>query len=330
MSDPPAKPTAAERFARFAWQVFVANLAVILWGTFVRASGSGAGCGSHWPLCNGEVLPRAENAATLIEFTHRLTSGLVLILVVVLMVRAFRVFERGHAVRRWAVWTMIFMVGEAAIGAGLVLFELVAENESMARAMFMATHLVNTFLLLGALALTAHVAGGQASPTWRNGPPRLKRLIAGSILGTLLLGASGAVAALGDTLHPSSSLREALAQDLAPTSHLLIQLRILHPLIAVVMALVLLKLISAVRRTPRPLARRYANYLNLLVILQVVLGSVSIILLAPVWLQLSHLLLADLVWLALVLTAASVLIDEPEPSPRALPTPSQTPLQSGD
>ncbi len=291
--------------------MFAANIVVILWGAFVRASGSGAGCGSHWPLCNGEVMPRDAGLSTMIELTHRITSGLALILVVILLVRAFKLFAPGHAARKWAVWTMIFMLGEAAIGAGIVLFELVAENESMARALFMGTHLINTFLLLGALALTAHVGGGAPNPSWQHGTPRLRRVITGSILGTFLLGASGGVAALGDTLYPADSLREAVAQDLSPTSHILIQLRVLHPLIAVVVALLLLHLVGLVRRMPKPDARRYANWLNLLIIVQILVGSLNIILLAPVWMQLVHLLLADLVWLSLVLTAACALTDAP-------------------
>ncbi|MFN8454080.1 MAG: COX15/CtaA family protein [Anaerolineae bacterium] len=71
-----------DRFAKYVWTVLAYNLAVILWGAFVRASGSGAGCGSHWPLCNGEVIPRTPQMETLVEFTHRLTSGLALLLVI--------------------------------------------------------------------------------------------------------------------------------------------------------------------------------------------------------------------------------------------------------
>ena len=82
-------------FAAYAWAVLGFNLLVILWGAFVRATGSGAGCGSHWPLCNGEVLPRAPALATLIEFSHRLTSGVALLLVIGLVVGAWRGFPRA-------------------------------------------------------------------------------------------------------------------------------------------------------------------------------------------------------------------------------------------
>src|SRR5436853_6203595 len=96
--------------ARFSIGVLCVNLAVIAWGAFVRATGSGAGCGSHWPLCNGEVLPRAPSVERIIEFSHRLTSGLSLLLVVALCVWAFRVHPRGHGVRRTSAAAVVFIL----------------------------------------------------------------------------------------------------------------------------------------------------------------------------------------------------------------------------
>jgi heme a synthase len=143
------------RLARFGWIVVAWNLVVILWGAFVRATGSGAGCGQHWPLywplCNGVALPRDPSLQTIIELTHRVTSGLALIGLLALLVAVWRHRPAGHPARRAAAWSMLFMLTEAGVGAGLVLFELVADNRSMARALFMAVHLANTFLLLGAM-----------------------------------------------------------------------------------------------------------------------------------------------------------------------------------
>ena len=141
--------------ARFAWFVLAYNVAVILWGAYVRATGSGAGCGNHWPLCNGEVVPRAPQMATLIEFSHRFSSGLALIAIAALVIWVFRASGPGHPARLGAILSGILIVTEAAVGAGLVLFELVADNATIARAMFVAVHLLNTFLLLAALTLTA-------------------------------------------------------------------------------------------------------------------------------------------------------------------------------
>src|SRR5690606_29028870 len=150
------------RFAAFAWGVLAYNLLVVLWGAWVRVTGSGAGCGSHWPLCNGEVVPRSAGVETLVEFTHRLTSGVALLAVVALLLWAVRAYPAGHPVRRGARLSMGFMILEALVGGGLVLLELVADNASMARAYWMVAHLVNPFLLLGVLALTAWWAWGGA------------------------------------------------------------------------------------------------------------------------------------------------------------------------
>ena len=300
------------RFARYAWCVLSYNLAVILWGAVVRATGSGAGCGSHWPLCNGEVVPRAPALETLIEFSHRVTSGLALLLVLGLVVFALRAFPKGHAVRFWAWAAFAFILGEAAVGAGLVLFQLVAGDKSVARALFMGSHLINTFLLLGALTLTAYRAGAADAR-------RIDGRSAAALSGMLIVGCSGAIAALGDTLFPAATLREALAQDLSPAAHTLLRLRVLHPFLS---AGVGIGLVAMAWRTLQGAASasRYARAVIGLVALQTLAGAVNVLLLAPIALQIIHLLLADLLWIALVLLAAS----SGAALPAALPAPSPT------
>jgi len=160
----PTKGGSLTRFAKFAWFTLGFNVLVILWGALVRATGSGAGCGRHWPDCRGALVPLSPTVETLIEFAHRATSGLALLLVSILVLRAVRAFPRGAPVRAGAWASLAFILVEALIGAGLVLFELVGENSSAARAVVIALHLVNTLLLLGALALTAWWAGGAAVP----------------------------------------------------------------------------------------------------------------------------------------------------------------------
>lgn len=296
-----------DRFTRYSWLTLAYNIAVVLWGAIVRATGSGAGCGSHWPLCNGEVVPRSPSVETLIELSHRVTSGIALLLVVGLVVWAFRARPRGHAARKAAAWSMFLMLTEAAVGAGLVLFELVADNQSMARAMFMSAHLVNTFLLLAALTWTAYFAGGGARFRVL-GQGFFGVLFATGFVGLLLAGVSGAVAALGDTLFPATSLAEALRQDLSPTAHLLIRLRIFHPGIAIAAGLFVVYMQLLKARTGGPVVRRYALWTSGLVFLQIAAGAVNVLLLAPVWLQIVHLLLADLLWISFLLMGASALV----------------------
>jgi heme A synthase len=308
-----------KRFAAYAWGVVAYNLAVIAWGAYVRASGSGAGCGAHWPLCNGEVVPVAAGSKTLVEFAHRASSGLALVAVVLLVWWAWRAFARGHAVRRAAALSLVFIVFEALIGAGIVLFEYVAENRSLGRASWMAVHLVNTFLLLGALALTAWWAGGERGPLRLKGRGALSAILLSALAATVVLAMSGAVAALGDTLFPagSRSLAEALKQDLSPGAHLLIRLRLTHPVIALVVGGFLLYVAAYVTREPRGAwVRRSAGALAASVFVQFLVGALNVALLAPVWLQIVHLLLADAAWLSLMLLAASALtspVVAPEP-----------------
>lgn len=287
--------------------MLVYNLGVILWGAYVRATGSGAGCGAHWPLCDGRMVPRSLGTATLIEYSHRVTSGIALLSVVLLWVWVRRTVPAGHPARRGALMAVVFMLLEAAVGAGLVLFELVADNASTARALFMAVHLTNTFLLVAWMALTAWwLSGGDAVSLGRW--PSRAATAAALLAAVLVVGVSGAIAALGDTLFPSQTLTEALAADLSPTSHLLIRLRMLHPALAVTTAVLLVTVAPLLaRQADDTRAALLARGVVWLAISQVVAGVVNVVLLAPVWMQLLHLLLADLLWIALVLLCALAL-----------------------
>jgi heme A synthase len=297
-----------KRFAAYAWVVTALTLAVILWGAYVRASRSGDGCGAHWPLCNGTVVPDATHAKTLVEFAHRATSGLAFLLVVALVVWAFRTFRREHPARAAAVASGIFIVTESLIGAGLVLLRLVADNASIARALYLSVHLVNTFLLIAALALTAWCATEACAARMR-----LRDILRGragaALVAALVLGVSGAVAALGATLFPESAQAVA-GQETSPSAQLLFSLRQykLHPLLAVLVGVYLIYFALRTHRScDDAWVKRWAESVVVLVVAQLGAGLLNAALLAPVWLQIIHLLLADLVWLALVLLSASSL-----------------------
>ena len=98
-SIPASADVGSQALSRFAWGVLAYNIAVIVWGAAVRATGSGAGCGDHWPLCNGSVIQHYPTAATLIEFAHRASSGVALLAVVGLLVWTFRTAPRRHLAR---------------------------------------------------------------------------------------------------------------------------------------------------------------------------------------------------------------------------------------
>lgn len=290
-------------FARFAWFTLLVNILVIIGGAYVRATGSGAGCGAHWPLCNGSMLPDTSRIHTIIEFSHRVTSGIALICVLVMMVWAWRKIPRWQPVHTAAVGSTLFIFMEAALGAGLVLFEYVAFNVSIARAYWMAAHLVNTFLLLLFLTLTAWWASGGKPISFRR-DSATNWALAVAFLSTLILGASGAITALGDTLTLAGGISPAESAIVAR----LIELRIFHPLIAFgVGALLLFSVWIVNKRRPAKQAKLFSTMLMGVYALQLLAGALNVALKAPVWLQLVHLLLADALWILLVLLAASVL-----------------------
>jgi heme A synthase len=293
--------------ARFAWFVLAWNVVVILWGAYVRATGSGAGCGAHWPLCNGEVIPRAPSAEMLVEFSHRVTSGLALVAVVVLFVWVWRTVAAGHPARRGALLSLIFIVTEAMLGAGLVLFRLVAKDESLARAMVMPLHLANTLVLLACLTLTAHWLSGGA-PISLKGRGRQFWTLVALLVAMIGVGKTGAIAALGDTLYPANSFLEGLTADVSATASLLLRLRILHPALGVVVGMALaFGLASMPFAASDQRGRSLRVSVSGLAVVQMLLGFLNVWLAAPVWLQLVHLLVADLLWIMLVLLAASIL-----------------------
>jgi heme a synthase len=293
------------RYAAFTWGMLGYSVLVILWGSFVRATGSGAGCGSHWPLCNGVIVPRAAQVETLIEFAHRLTSGLSVILIGTLIVWGWRLSTPDHPIRKSLVASGMFIILEALIGAWLVLAGLTAANDSISRAISVALHLINTFLLIASLALTAW---------WASGGERIRLrgqgwLLAGwmvALVAVLVVGMSGALTALGDTLFPSASLTEGFRADFSPNAHIFTRLRVLHPMIAVgsaVFAILLARLIAA--RRPDERTRLLSNVAISLLLAQIMAGALNVALLAPVWMQLLHLTFAVSVWLSVVLLGAS-------------------------
>jgi heme A synthase len=293
-------------FVPYTWGVLGWNLIVILWGAYVRATGSGAGCGQHWPLCNGQVIPQAPDVQMQIEFTHRLLSGGALIFIAIMVIWGFRISDKDHPVRNGLVASGILILTEALLGAGLVLFELVEENSSVERAVAVALHLANTFLLVGSLALTAFWASGGRAVQLRGNGSKFW-LLGGGLMGMLVIGMSGAVTALGDTLFPVNSLAEGIVADLDQNAHFLVRLRVYHPVIAVMVAVYSLYLVRMLFSQNHGVARKFLIALVVVGILQLGIGLINLLLLAPIPAQLLHLLSADLVWIIYILTTATVL-----------------------
>jgi cytochrome c oxidase assembly protein subunit 15 len=290
---------------RFAWGVLAYFIAVILWGTLVRATGSGDGCGNHWPLCNGTVMQQSPGVQTMIEFTHRLTSGISAFAVLGLLWGTFAGTVRGHLARAAAIASVAFTLIEAILGAFLVKLGLTAQSQSPLRPWYLALHLTNTLLLLAALTLTAHLLSrsrGYLRSTIRMVAPFGAIT---TIVVVMIVGVTGSLAALGDTLFPASSLASALAQDFSATSGWLVRWRWTHPTIAFFASILLIwLLVRAARRTATWDNRNLSALVLLLLAAQYVLGVLDVVLLAPLWLQVAHLLGADVLWAALVVLTA--------------------------
>jgi cytochrome c oxidase assembly protein subunit 15 len=290
---------------RFAWIVLVYFVAVILWGALVRATSSGAGCGDHWPLCNGTVIQHAPRTDTIIEFTHRLTSGLSFFSAVGLLIWIFRGTSRGHLARAAGVVAVALTLVEAILGALLVKLGLTAQSQSPYRAPYLALHLTNTLLLLAALTLAAHLLSREHG--YRRGDVVLVAPVRASlgIFVLLIVGVTGSLAALGDTLFPAQSLGSALMNDFAAGSNWLVRWRWTHPTVAFLASVFLIwLLVRAAHRSAFWDNRSLSAIVLVLLAAQYVLGVLDVVLLAPVWMQIAHLLGADALWAALVVLTA--------------------------
>ena len=301
-----------DRFARYAWFVLAYNIVVILWGVFLRASKSGDGCGQHWLTCHGEVIPSAPELKTVIEFSHRVTSGLAFIAVLILLVWAFRKFPKGSAVRKTAVVSFIFIITEALVGAGLVLTGNTAETLTAARPFWMIGHLTNTFILLAFLTLTAWFASGGKTFTLKNAQPKVLMFLAIALAGIFFVGVSGSVAALSSMLFPSETLSEGIAKDFSATSNILLRLRISHPIVSIFTSVYLIFLAGWLKRQASEnfWVARWSNLLSILILVQIAFGALTLLTLAPILMQLGHLFLADAIWISFVLMSASFLAED--------------------
>jgi heme a synthase len=284
------------RFGQYAVGVLAYNIFVVLWGAFVRATGSGAGCGDRWPFCNGTVVPHSPAMATVIEFMHRVTSGIDIALVIGMCAWAFYLYPRRHVVRRMTILSLVFLLVEAILGAGLVLLRYVAKDESAGRAWYLSAHLTNTMLLLAVLTVTAWVAWTGVDYIRLHGT---SRPLLWTLPVTLAVGITGAIAALGDTLFPAASFASGFHQDFSSTSSWLLRLRLLHPAIAILGAAYLIWVTVPVlrRRKEDSVGIAAARVLGI-TCFQLGVGAMNVTLLAPVWMQIFHLFMADVLWIA--------------------------------
>jgi len=292
--------------ARLEWLIVAYNIAVILWGAYVRASGSGAGCGRHWPRCNGEILPSTTQSQTAIEFIHRVTSAFSLVLGSFLVAWCWRRTSKGDWPRYSAVCGIVLLFNEALLGALLVLLDHVGGlDRSSAHALFLCLHFGNTLLLLAALSLTARWLSNRKRRFVVVAKPHESVAIGLGLVAVMVIGMTGSLASLGDTVFPADSLRHALMQDFSSSSHALLRLRLLHPVAAAIGSVYVLWLLWNLWGKQGRSA--WTLILSVTLMAQIALGAMNVILLAPVWLQMTHLLVAELVWILLVLASAELL-----------------------
>lgn len=269
----------------------VLSILSILAGAFVRATGSGDGCGSTWPTCKGKIIPQLSDTSEIIEFSHRSISGILLIVTLIIFTKS-RNMSKGSITRTTVNFLTFFVVFEAAIGAVIVLYEWVGLNSSLPRIVAVPIHLVNTFGLLACYAILYKVLLNN----FKNIKQLWDRRFVFVAFLFLLSGATGSITALADVLFPSASFYEGLMEDFDRTSELLTRLRILHPIVATGLS-------AALIIESRNIQKDYkidVKFLQLLVIVAVTLGVLNVLSNIVLLLSIFHLAIADLLWITYI------------------------------
>ena len=289
------------------WSLLFFTQFVILWGAFVRASGSGDGCGQNWPSCHGRLIPESSYMQTWIEYIHRASSGLYGLFVLALVIWTYKWMGqkkesslatspitsqcRFYKLYKYLPGVVLLLtVFEAFIGAQLVLSGLVGSNESWSRALVMIVHLLNTFLLVFSIMGCIYFLGFEKYCLLPR--PAISPHLYGFITFWIFIVASlGAIAALGDTLYPITDWGEGLQQDFDSSSHGFIKLRVLHPLCAILLVF----FIHYMGFDHLSQSTLLNNFIKLSYFV-LFLGILNLGFLAPIGLQLLHLLSVQVFW----------------------------------
>ena len=294
------------RFAQLAWAAAACTYLLIILGAIVRITGSGMGCGDHWPLCNGRLLPPLDDLGTLIEWNHRLAAALVSILVAATAGYGWWLQrETGNrkretsngpialpsdsptATARESFRVRPSVASYAALGLLILQVALGAVTVKLALPPWtVILHLGTAMLLLAALIVAAR--GSRSVPRSGAGVVALALGFTAVLAGALTANLGAASACLGFPLCNG---------QLAPDGNSLQHVHWTHRLLAYTLFAYTLWWAARTRG-------RWAWGVVALVILQVAVGAVMVLLaLPPPW-QAAHVAVGAAVWAALVLAVA--------------------------
>ena len=288
-------------FHRFSWFLLVFTIVVVVSGDVVQATASGAGCGESWPRCHGSLVPSISDAHTAIEFTHRLATTVLSIGFIILLIGTWKLYGRQHHIWTTALIASSFLIVEILLGAALVLFGWVESNASWGRVIADVLHVINTFLLVGSIALIAWFAHGNPTPNidFSKYPTKL---LAITLVTVLLIAITGTINSLADTL----ALSDEVNINETPIALVLISVRGIHPAIAIVGGLGIFYVAIRLSYVTTGSFSKQLNGVQTIVALQFVVGMSNVILLTPLEIQIVHLILAEILWVLVILLAVQL------------------------
>lgn len=288
------------KFSKLAWFNLIWTVLVILWGAVVRATNSGAGCGKFWPLCGQSLIPTFDIFHTYIEFAHRVMSGILLVTIFAMFLYGRRLYKADKARRDLNTLVFVFLIIESLLGAGLVVFELVEDNDSILRIFAVSLHLLNTFVLVALTALNAYYSTSVNTSLIKLNVRKVSKI---GLLLILVIGISGAVTSLADTLFPPSTFTETMNEWIDPTAHVLQRLRPYHPFFAIAFGLAIIAYLDHFFNPMTERGKKLKTWIKALIFVQFGLGMLNIVLHVPLYMQITHLLIAELIWITAIFLA---------------------------
>ncbi|MEI7973932.1 MAG: COX15/CtaA family protein [Bdellovibrio sp.] len=301
-------------WSKSSWILVFYTLLVILWGAWVRISFSGDGCGDHWPLCHGEILPLQYEKKTWVEFTHRIMSGAYGILVLIFFLKLRRTLPKSHPARFWNRMTLLFMISEALLGAKLVLLRLVGTNDSPLSSFSMGLHLMNSLILVGSSVLLALFLS-QSDWRRRSESPvllersRLRKFFILLGFGFLFLNFSGALAALSTTLFPAQNFLESL-ENQRQSPHYLLALRSFHPILGLMFGIGFASFALILRNLAKEISvRRRSSLFAYVALATLGIRVLTLFLASPAILKISHLIGVYALWTSALALVQSLLYE---------------------
>ena len=282
---------------RFSYAALAVAFTHLVFGAIVRISGSGMGCGDHWPLCYGHLFPPMDRPDLVVEWTHRLLASILVITVVAFATVAWRARREPRVGGRGGVLRAALLAVAAVFAAALLGAVTVKLGNTPYATVAHWLLAMTLFATLGAAAMRAGALGGTSASAEQASRRVLRAAYAAATLAFLAVALGGLTAKLPDAAIACRSFplcgRDPIAADQG------VHTQITHRVLATLLLLHLTGVVAGLsrRRDESRTVARAAQIALGLVVLQIVIAASMVLLRLPAVLRSLHEAVGVSVWL---------------------------------